>query len=78
MMAGTMIVREIIKSEREIPDLHQKIRDARLAAKFTVQYCSSAAGVSRQYWAMIESNRAEAISIELLRKIETLLGASFL
>jgi transcriptional regulator with XRE-family HTH domain len=68
-----MIVREIIKQETEHPDLHLKIRQARKAAQMSIATCSEAAKVSRQYWSKLENNSIEAVSLDLIRRIESVL-----
>jgi transcriptional regulator with XRE-family HTH domain len=73
-----MLVREIIKTETAFPDLHLKIKSAREASKLSIQSCADLVKVSRQYWSQLENNRLEAVSIDLIRSIEDVLGTKLI
>lgn len=77
-MNTAMIVKEIIKREYEVPDLHQKIRSARKDANLSISQIANKVGVTRQYWSQVENNRLDSISIDLLRNIEKILNTTLL
>ena len=77
-MSRQMLVREIIKTETEFPDLHLRIKSAREAADMSITACANAVDVSRQYWSKLENNRLDAISIDLVRQIETTLKVNLI
>lgn len=77
-MQKQMLVREIVKIERESPDLNIRVKAAREAADMSILACAKAVKVSRQYWSQLENNRLESVSIDLIRTIETALGAKLL
>jgi DNA-binding XRE family transcriptional regulator len=77
-MPNHMLVREIIKTETAFPDLHLKIKSARKATNLSIQACADLAEVSRQYWSQLENNRLDAVSIDLIRSIEKVLGAKLI
>jgi transcriptional regulator with XRE-family HTH domain len=68
-------VRRIIKLEIDIPELGERIKQAREASGRPVTQLAKEAGISRNYWYQLE---AEAVlggmAEETLRKIEEVLG----
>ncbi|WP_373543994.1 helix-turn-helix domain-containing protein [Chamaesiphon sp.] len=77
-ISDRMLVREIVKTETEFPDLHLRIKSAREAAELSIQSCADLAKVSRQYWSQLENNRLDAVSIDLVRAIEDILGTKLI
>ncbi|YAF98997.1 MAG: helix-turn-helix domain-containing protein (plasmid) [Nodularia sp. CChRGM 3473] len=57
-----------------IPDLSQKIKEAREKDGRSVQVLATLAGISTAYWYQIEQDKRQWISEETLRGIEQALG----
>lgn len=72
-----MKVRRIVKQEVDVPGLGERLRQARLKDKRSVEKLATAAGISRNYWYQLE---AEAIlggvKEDTLRNIEQVLGVN--
>ncbi len=69
-----------IKSSIDIPDLHKKIRYARIEAKkrgVNLTEICFLCRMTRANWYLIESDKTKAISIETLRLIEKALETDF-
>lgn len=60
-----------------IPDLSQKIKEAREKDGRSVQVLATLAGISTAYWYQIEQGKRHWISEESLRGIEKALGIDF-
>lgn len=74
-MSSGLRVKRIVEYETLVPDLAQRIQQARKAAKKPLTKICEEAGVSRSYWYQLESERIDgAISEEILRKVEKALG----
>lgn len=59
-----------------IPDLSQKIKQAREKDGRSVQVLATLAGISTAYWYQIEHNKRQWISEQTLRGIEQALGTN--
>ncbi|HEY9644251.1 MAG TPA: helix-turn-helix transcriptional regulator [Coleofasciculaceae cyanobacterium] len=59
-----------------IPDLSQRIKEAREKDGRSVQVLATMAGISTAYWYQIEQEKRQWISEETLRGIEVALGIS--
>lgn len=60
--------------EIEVPNLGERIREARKASGKTLNQICAQIGYSREYWNTIEKERLGSISIETVRSIESLLN----
>lgn len=70
-----MKVRRIIKQEIDIPDLGERLRQARLKDDRSVEKLARAAGISRNYWYQLEAEAVlGGVKEETLRNIEKTLG----
>lgn len=66
---------DVVKQIRvTIPDLSQKIKEAREKDGRSVQVLATLAGISTAYWYQIEQGKRQWISEETLRGIERALG----
>ncbi len=73
MLAGIMRVRQI--REVEVPGLGERIKQARLGSKKSLEQLCEEVGVSRTYWYDVEKETLKGtLSIENLRKIEQALS----
>lgn len=73
-----MIVKQTIVKQVEIPDLGDRIKQARLQSIKTMDQLCKEVGFSRTYWYDIESGFIRnGVSIETIRKIEKALGVDF-
>lgn len=71
-------VRKTIQKEQDIPDLAQKIKQAREKSDLSVTGLAKAAGISRKYWYQIENDKIEgSLSYDTLCKIQSALGVEF-
>ncbi|MGL5941894.1 MAG: helix-turn-helix domain-containing protein [Waterburya sp.] len=55
-------------------DLPQKIKQARIKDGRSVQLLATMAGISSAYWYQLETDKREWVSVEIIKKIEEVLG----
>lgn len=68
-------VRRIVKQEVDVPDLGNRIKQAREASNRPVTQLAKEAGISRNYWYQLEAESVlSGVAEETLRKIEEVLG----
>ncbi len=73
-----MRVKRIIKKEIDVPQLGEKIKQAREASNRSLTQLSKDVGISRNYWYQLESETIlGGLTEETLRKIEQVLGTDF-
>ena len=73
-----MKVRRIIKLEIEIPNLGQKIKQAREADPRSVTKLAKTVGISRNYWYQLEAEAVlGGVAEDTIKKIETVLDTDF-
>ena len=72
-----LIVREIVKREIEVPNLSQQIKQTQIDSKLSIEKVIRALDISRTYWNRIVADRDMAISVDLLRKIESFFAVDF-
>ena len=71
-------VRRIIKHEIDVPNLGEKIKQARGASNRSLTQLSKEVGISRNYWYQLESeNVLGGVAEDTLRKIEQVLDTDF-
>ncbi len=76
MISARMRIRQV--REIEIEGLGERIKQARLDSRKSLEQICDEVGVSRTYWYDIEKETVRgALSIENLRKIEEVLGVEF-
>ena len=76
MISTRMRIRQV--KEVEIEGLGERIKQARLDSRKSLEQICDEVGVSRTYWYDIEKETVRgALSIENLRKIEEVLGVNF-
>lgn len=76
MISARMRIRQV--KEIEIEGLGERIKQARLDSRKSLEQICDEVGVSRTYWYDIEKETVRgALSIENLRKIEEVLGVEF-
>lgn len=74
----TMFVKKTIVKQVEIPNLGQRIKDARVNSPKSLEQLCRDVGFSRTYWYDIENGFLKGgLSVETLRKIESALGVDF-
>lgn len=76
-MALPMIVRRIIKTEIEAPDLGQKIKLAQVQSGKSIEQVIREVGISRTYWNNLVKEKTDGIAYDLLQKLEQALGVDF-
>lgn len=70
-----MKVRRIVKQEVDVPGLGERLRQARLKDKRSVEKLATASGISRNYWYQLEAEAVlGGVKEDTLRKIEQVLG----
>ncbi|MHC5747899.1 MAG: helix-turn-helix domain-containing protein [Nostoc sp.] len=75
MEACTPMLMDVVRQIKvTIPDLSQKIKQAREKDGRSVQVLATSAGISTAYWYQIEQEKRQWISEETLRGIEQALG----
>lgn len=68
-------VRRIVKQEVDVPGLGERLRQARLKDKRSVEKLATAAGISRNYWYQLEAEAVlGGVKEDTLRNIEQVLG----
>lgn len=73
-----MKVRRIVKLEIEIPNLGQKIKQAREADPRSVTKLAKTVGISRNYWYQLEAEAVlGGVAEDTIKKIEAVLNADF-
>lgn len=72
---GVMKVRRT--TDVEVPNLGQKIREARKTDPRSLTELAAAAGMTTANWYVIEAEEIKALPVETLRRIEQVLGTSF-
>lgn len=74
-LAMAVKVRRIVKQEVDVPDLGNRIKQAREASNRPVTQLAKEAGISRNYWYQLEAESVlSGVAEETLRKIEEVLG----
>jgi len=71
----SMKVRKVI--DVDIPNLGDKIKDARKADSRSLTQLAAAAGMTTANWYTIEAEEIKALPAETLQRIEEVLGISF-
>lgn len=71
MYAVVEVVREI---RRNVPDLPQKLKAARVADGRSVQLLATLSGISYAYWYQLETKKRKTVSETVIRSIEKVLG----
>lgn len=70
-----MKVRRIVKQEVDVPGLGERLRQARLKDKRSVEKLAAAAGISRNYWYQLEAEAVlGGVKEDTLRNIEQVLS----
>lgn len=72
-----MIVREVVKREREYPGLGDRIKAAQKSSGLSVEKVIRSLDLSRTYWNRLVKDEGMSLSIDLLRKIEKLFDVEF-
>ncbi len=74
----SMKIRRIIKEEIEVPNLGDRIKEAREKSGQSVTSLAKKAEISRNYWYQLESESTlSGLSEETLKKIEKALNTTF-
>ena len=71
MRMAVKVIREIV---REAPNLHQRIKEARLADGRNAQMLATLCGLSTTYWYQLESGNRRSVSETIIREMEKVLG----
>lgn len=70
----TLIVRKVVKTEVNAPGLGASIREAQQKSGKSVESVIREVDISRTYWNNIVNERIDALSWDLLKKIELSIG----
>jgi Helix-turn-helix domain len=70
-------VKVVRQLETYVPNLHERIKEAREKDGRSVQVLATLAGISTAYWYKLEAGTQKWISEDVLRRIEQVLGIDF-
>jgi len=74
----TPLLMDVVRQVKiSVPDLHERIREARENDGRSAQVLATLAGISTAYWYQLEAGKRKWVSEEVLRQIEDVLGIDF-
>lgn len=76
-MPRSQVLMKVSLEPIDVPDLGQRIRDARHKTDRTITQLAAEADISVANWYAIEQERVKVLPITTLRRIEQVLGVSF-